>query len=66
MLPMLTEVLLSAASSSMKVTQTHNASSEMILVKILVERKIASLRLVELNTSLRMMMLSDVASSRVW
>ena len=62
---MLTEVLLSAANSSMKVTQTQSASSSMILVNILVLRKIASVRLVELNTSFRIMMLFEVASSKV-
>ena len=46
----------------MKVTQTQIASSAMILVNILVLRKIASCKLVELKTSLRMMMLSDVAA----
>jgi len=62
---MLTVVSLSAASSSMNVTHTQIASSAMIRVRICVLRKIASLKLVELKTSFKMMTESDVAEDKV-
>jgi len=65
LLAILTVLLLSEFSSSRKVTQTQIASSSMILPRISELRKTASSRLVELNTSLRTMMLSGVAADNV-
>ena len=63
---MVTIVSLRVASSSMNVTQTQIISSAIILSIIFVLRNIASLRLVELNTSFIMIILYDVARLNVW